>query len=261
MKVQRIYRYSIGPVYFSINISTYNYNLNIGSKGGTMKINQYDKTILVEMVKKSTSMADFFRKLKMSVSGDAYKLMRKRLKLLKVDTSCWDILKVDRMKTREISNKQILIRNSQYNTKLARGRILKDNLIPYKCSECGIKNWNNKNISFQLDHINGDSRDHRLINLQFLCPNCHSQTPTWGGKRFKINKKCIDCGKSIGNHSTRCLQCSPKYHNPKKQYKITWPSTKDLKEMIKNSNYSAVGRHLGVSDNAIRKHLENHSND
>jgi len=122
-----------------------------------------------------------------------------------------------------------------------------------------IKNWNNKDISFQLDHINGDSRDHRLKNLRFLCPNCHSQTKTWGTKRFKINKQCIDCGKSIKNCSTRCLQCSPKHRKKTQQNsKITWPPISDLMEMIRNSNYCAVGRHLGVSDNAIRKHIKNH---
>jgi len=101
--------------------------------------------------------------------------------------------------------------------------------------------------------------DHRLKNLQFLCPNCHSQTKTWGAKKLKINKQCIDCGKSIKNCSTRCLQCSPKHRKKTQQNsKITWPPISDLMEMIRNSNYCAVSRHLGISDNAIRKHIKNH---
>jgi hypothetical protein len=31
-----------------------------------------------------------------------------------------------------------------------------------------------------LHHVNGDKRDNRLANLALLCPNCHSQTETWG---------------------------------------------------------------------------------
>jgi hypothetical protein len=30
-----------------------------------------------------------------------------------------------------------------------------------------------------MDHINGNRKDHRLENLRWLCPNCHSQTDTF----------------------------------------------------------------------------------
>ena len=39
--------------------------------------------------------------------------------------------------------------------------------------------------------------------------------------------------------------------------KIIWPSIKELKERLNKSNYSKLGRELGVSDNAIRKHIKN----
>ncbi len=61
--------------------------------------------------------------------------------------------------------------------------ILRLNLIPYKCNECGLSEWNNKKIVLELNHINGDSWDHRKSNLEFLCPNCHSQTHTFRGKK------------------------------------------------------------------------------
>lgn len=60
--------------------------------------------------------------------------------------------------------------------------IIKDNLIPYECGECGISEWNGKQLALHLDHINGKNGDHRLENLRFLCPNCHSQTDTYTGK-------------------------------------------------------------------------------
>ena len=33
-----------------------------------------------------------------------------------------------------------------------------------------------------MDHINGINTDNRIENLRILCPNCHSQTATFGGR-------------------------------------------------------------------------------
>jgi len=63
-----------------------------------------------------------------------------------------------------------------------RKSILRKELIPYKCGICGIQEWNGKKLSLHLDHINGINNDHRLENLRFLCPNCHSQTHTYTGR-------------------------------------------------------------------------------
>jgi 5-methylcytosine-specific restriction endonuclease McrA len=64
-------------------------------------------------------------------------------------------------------------------------KIKKYNLKDYKCSYCGISEWNGKELSLHLDHINGINNDNRLDNLRFLCPNCHSQTDTYCGKNKK----------------------------------------------------------------------------
>jgi hypothetical protein len=52
-----------------------------------------------------------------------------------------------------------------------------------KCSCCGIDStWNNMPLTLQLDHIDGDSDNNLPSNLRLLCPNCHSQTETFGSK-------------------------------------------------------------------------------
>jgi hypothetical protein len=52
----------------------------------------------------------------------------------------------------------------------------------YKCSCCGITEWNNNPISLEVDHKDGDPYNDSPDNLRFICPNCHSQTPTYKAK-------------------------------------------------------------------------------
>jgi hypothetical protein len=51
-----------------------------------------------------------------------------------------------------------------------------------RCSTCGITEYNNKPLTMQIEHIDGDSSNNRPENLTLLCPNCHSQTDTFTGK-------------------------------------------------------------------------------
>lgn len=72
-----------------------------------------------------------------------------------------------------------------------RESVIKSNLLHYSCSECGITEWYGETLTLHLDHINGKNRDHRLDNLRWLCPNCHSLTPTYCGKNAK-NYSSVD---------------------------------------------------------------------
>jgi Zn finger protein HypA/HybF involved in hydrogenase expression len=61
-------------------------------------------------------------------------------------------------------------------------RLLEAGRLENRCSQCGLNEWQGKPLSVQIDHINGIGTDHRLENLRMLCPNCHSQTSTFGGR-------------------------------------------------------------------------------
>lgn len=51
-----------------------------------------------------------------------------------------------------------------------------------------------------------------------------------------------------------------KLQSPKpRPKKIDWPPTEELLQRVEEKGYSAVGRELGVSDNAVRKHLRTHT--
>lgn len=51
----------------------------------------------------------------------------------------------------------------------------------YKCEVCNISEWNGSKIVLELDHIDGDSKNNSPSNFRLICPNCHSQTPTYKG--------------------------------------------------------------------------------
>jgi 5-methylcytosine-specific restriction endonuclease McrA len=51
----------------------------------------------------------------------------------------------------------------------------------YICNICGIDSWLGNSLSLQVDHIDGNSDNNSPSNLRLLCPNCHSQTPTYKG--------------------------------------------------------------------------------
>jgi hypothetical protein len=50
------------------------------------------------------------------------------------------------------------------------------------CWKCGITDWMNNPIVLELEHIDGNAYNNSESNLSLLCPNCHSQTPTYKAK-------------------------------------------------------------------------------
>lgn len=91
-------------------------------------------------------------------------------------------------KTKQPSNKlsftEIFCENSKVSHGTPKNYIIKNSLLELQCSDCGVGDrWNGKPLVLQLDHINGVKNDNRLENLRFLCPNCHSQTTTFGTRK------------------------------------------------------------------------------
>ena len=137
------------------------------------------KQELADAVDGAGSMAEVCRKLGLNKSSKTYKTLRREME-------SYSIKPLFCQRTRNTvpyTDEQIYCENSTYDRTTLRNRIIRENSLPYECSACGLTEWNNAPISLQLDHINGINNDNRKENLRFLCPNCHSQTKTWGNKK------------------------------------------------------------------------------
>jgi transcription initiation factor IIE alpha subunit len=52
-----------------------------------------------------------------------------------------------------------------------------------RCAICNMKNsWNDQELIFVLDHIDGDADNNERSNLRLVCPNCDSQLETFKSK-------------------------------------------------------------------------------
>ena len=158
-----------------------------------------------------------------------------------------------RGKHMSIPIEEILVKDSTYSRSRLKQRLIEANLLPQRCAICNSPpEWRSHPMVLVLDHVNGDPKDNRLFNLRLLCPNCNSQTRTFCGKNKKRAVLCICCKAEISRRSTWCRSCAGK----KAKTRIIWPNNEELVQMVKNTSFSAVGRQLGVSDNAVRKRLK-----
>lgn len=88
----------------------------------------------------------------------------------------------------------ILVKNSVYSSgvPIHSGRIKEwlfaANLKEKCCEKCKLYIWLSKPIPLELHHIDGDKKNNELVNLQILCPNCHSLTDNYRGKKLKKKK-------------------------------------------------------------------------
>lgn len=229
-----------------------------------------DESELRRIIKESTTYTNCVIKLGLSprCSGN-FQTLKKYIKIFDIDISHFDggKFKNGNIPKNKIDLNNVMKKNSFINRHTLKNRLYKDGLKKKKCEICGIgEDWfNGSKIIHILDHINGDPYDNRIENLRIVCPNCNSTLETNcrgnGIKRIydstkniyksdNVYKKC-SCGEIILKESNFCTKC-----NGKQNRKVERPPYNQLLKEIEESNYTAVGRKYGVSDNTIRKWIK-----
>jgi len=150
----------------------------------------YTKEILEAAVKKSVSVAGVIRELGLRPAGGTQSHLNRKIKSYGIDTghftgratNCGSNHKGPKKKTWQ----EILVKRLSGNrteSYLLR-RALIESGVPYQCARCPLEGvWNGKPIMLQVNHLNRDWLDDRKSNLEFICPNCHSQTEGWCGSK------------------------------------------------------------------------------
>lgn len=146
-----------------------------------MKSKLDNERLLRETVERCSNPAQVLEELGLNAGSGNYVTLKKYCKKFGIEIV---LGKSKRVKKKPIS--EIFTKECQIARHHIKRRIIKDNLIPYECAKCKNKGeWNDKPLSLQLEHKNGVNNDNRLENLEFLCPNCHSQTDSYAGKGKK----------------------------------------------------------------------------
>jgi len=219
-------------------------------------------SILESAIKDSKSIQEVLGKLGFIPHVNYYSELRERCQALGLTLPTY--VRVFQMQSKPL--KDILIEGSTYNRQTLKARLIEHGLKQNICEICGIGNiWNNLPLVLQLDHINGIFNDNRLGNLRIICPNCHTQTDTYCGKgktnsnrldkpkspkkTYYYKDKC-ECGEDKSKTATFCRICSGM-----KRFIVDWPPLDELIFLLENNNYVQVGKMLGCTDNAIRKHI------
>ena len=148
----------------------------------------YSSDSIIKAVNESKNIKEVLIYLGLKPAGGNYGVINKYIKKYNVNTNHFETLVQQNERTgfkpikKEL--KDVLTKNSDFSRSQLRIRLVKEGLLKDICDKCGnTGEWQGEKLSLQLDHKNGVYNDNRLENLRFLCPNCHSQTETYAGKK------------------------------------------------------------------------------
>jgi hypothetical protein len=161
---------------------------------------------------------------------------------------------------------EVMTEHSSYSRGTLKRRLFDEGLKKRACEMCGQGEvWNGRRMALILDHVSGVRDDNRLENLRIVCPNCAATLDTHCNRKAPPlePRDCLVCSglfvPRYSQHRYCSLECVGQANAEAKRVprpetrKVERPPYDVLVRELSESNWSAVGRRYGVSDNAVRK--------
>jgi len=149
-----------------------------------MQYNNYTELEFIEAVKQSKSIAEVLRRLNLVVAGGNYSTIRNKIKDLNL--SQVHMTGQASNKGRKFGPKRALVDYLSNKYRIAsyklKNKLIAENIFVAQCDNCKLTTWLDSSIPLELHYIDGDHMNNNLLNLQLLCPNCHTLTDNYRGK-------------------------------------------------------------------------------
>lgn len=230
----------------------------------------YSKIEIEEVIQKYNTWRDVLTELgAYDKHNKMVPTLKRKLEELNIDYSNIDLTPIRkkaghcRNKYTKFLDEEVFRKNNGLGVYTVRRRF-KECSEKYVCAICEmLPIWQGKDLVLTMDHIDGDTDNNELNNLRWVCPNCDRQLSTYAGKNKKrvynlplVQLEDKKCGKNLCSicntekdaKSNLCFKCSKI-----EMRKVDRPSRETLKEEIRKTSFTSLGKKYGVTDNAIRK--------